>query len=192
MILVIDTSSRMSARLALIGEGGRSYSWFGRRPQQGLVRTARRLIEGKPVSAIAVATGPGSFTGLRVGVAFGLGLAMGLRLPIIPLPSLELWASRADEPATAIIEAGRGRVYYKMPGEDPKHGIPADIPRNYPLIGTVAPLTEAALITAGHRFLPTLIPDRFYSAAEKVLERARPVPYRKLKVEYMQSFAPRR
>src|SRR5205807_5608672 len=110
------------------------------------------LIQTAPITKIAVASGPGSFTGLRVGVSFGLGLAIGLRIPIIPLPSLDLQAARSDVPAIAVIEAGRGRVYYKLPGGKPMLGDPSDIPTSHPLVGNVAPMTEAALLAAGHSF----------------------------------------
>src|SRR5436309_14626347 len=93
------------------------------------------LIQSAPITKVAVATGPGSFTGLRVGVSFGLGLAMGLRIPILALPTLELQAARTDEPATAVVDAGRSRYYYKLPGQPPGLGEPAAIPPSHPLVG---------------------------------------------------------
>src|SRR5881275_394723 len=98
----------------------------------------RELARGHPVTKVAVATGPGSFTGLRVGVSFGLGLAKGLGVPIVPLPTLELQAARSDEPVIALADAGRGRFYYLVPGGEPALGAPAEIPTTYPLVGRVA------------------------------------------------------
>ena len=141
---------------------------------------------------IAVATGPGSFTGLRVGVSFALGLAIGLRIPIVPLPSLDLQRARSTVPATAVLEAGRGRVYYQLPGANPTHGGPADIPVGYPLVGNVAAATEGALVAARHRFVQADELRTFAEAAKKLLETAREVPYRNLEVEYMQSFSAKR
>ncbi len=138
---------------------------------------------------VAVATGPGSFTGLRVGVSFGLGLAIGLRIPIIPLPSLDLQAARSDIPAIAVLEAGRGRVYYQLPGGKPMLGEPADIPASHQLVGNVAPKTEAALIAAKHRFRPEEELRAFGEAAAIMLGTAREVPYGSLEIEYMQSFS---
>src|SRR5258706_5893624 len=95
----------------------------------------RYLASLRPISRVAVATGPGSFTGLRKGVAFGLGVAMGLRIPIVPLSTLELQAARSDQPVTAVSEAGRGRFYYLVPGGEPALGDPADIPTAHDLVG---------------------------------------------------------
>src|ERR1700694_4497669 len=93
-----------------------------------LVDRMRALAREHSVTKVAVATGPGSFTGLRMGVSFGLGLAIGLRIPIVPLPTLELQAARSDQPVTAVSEAGRGRFYYLVPGGEFALGEPADIP----------------------------------------------------------------
>ena len=191
MILVIDTSATMSAWAALLGaNGGGVHLFTTARNHRAITSELERMIKGKKLTAVAVATGPGSFTGLRVGVSFGLGLAMGLRIPIIPLPSLDLQAARSDVPATAVMEAGRGRVYYKLPGGEPRLGDPSDIPASHPLVGSVAPLTEAALLAAGHRFI-RLEPASWGKAAARLLETATEVAYGSLKVEYMQSFSAR-
>jgi tRNA threonylcarbamoyl adenosine modification protein YeaZ len=143
----------------------------------------------KTITKVAVANGPGSFTGLRVGVSFGLGLAMGLRIPIVPLPTLELQAARSDEPVTAIAEAGRGRFYYLVPGREVALGEPVEIPTSHKLVGRRLPAAEAALLKAGHRFKPESELQSFGDAAAQLLKTAREVPYSSLKLEYMQSFA---
>ena len=179
----------MSARAALWGEdGGAVRLLTASRNQQAIISELKGMIKGKRLTAVAVATGPGSFTGLRVGVSFGLGLAIGLRIPIIPLPSLDLQAARSDVPAIAVIEAGRGRVYYKLPGGKPMLGDPSDIPTSHPLVGNVAPMTEAALLAGGHSFRQ-LDPLSWGMAVGRVLETAREVAYGSLEIEYMHSFS---
>lgn len=64
---------------------------------------------------VAVTVGPGSFTGLRVGLAFGKGLALALGLPCVGIGALEaLAASEADYEAgfiAAAVDARRGQIY---------------------------------------------------------------------------------
>ncbi len=68
----------------------------------------------KSVDAIAVASGPGSFTGLRIGAATAKGLAMGLGKPIVEVPTLEgmayqMYGSQAL--VCPIMDARRNQVY---------------------------------------------------------------------------------
>jgi tRNA threonylcarbamoyl adenosine modification protein YeaZ len=186
VILVIDTSSSMAV-VATIGKETSQTFIPSRDPR--LIAELRGIARAKTITRVAVATGPGSFTGLRVGVSFGLGLAMGLRIPIVPLPTLQLQAARSDEPVTAISEAGRGRFYYLVPGGELALGEPADIPTSHNLVGRVLPGAEAALQRAGHRFKPESELQPFVEAAAALLKTAREVPYDSLKLEYMQSFA---
>jgi tRNA threonylcarbamoyladenosine biosynthesis protein TsaB len=62
---------------------------------------------------VAVGTGPGSFTGLRVGIALGEGIALGIGVPLVGVGSLEALA-RAPEgarPRIAALDAGRGELF---------------------------------------------------------------------------------
>lgn len=68
------------------------------------------------VDRIGVTVGPGSFTGLRVGLAFAKGLALALGRPCVGVGVLEaLTASSAETgPIAAVVNAGRGRVYLQL------------------------------------------------------------------------------
>lgn len=150
---------------------------------------ARALRAGVGLTRIAVATGPGSFTGLRVGVSFGLGLAIGLRIPIVVLPTLGIQAARAREPVTALSEAGRGRVYHQAPGSDPGLAEPRELPTQWPAAGWLRPATADAVIAAGVHIKSESELRTFGEAAGIVLETAKEVAYDSLRLEYMQSFA---
>jgi tRNA A37 threonylcarbamoyladenosine modification protein TsaB len=177
------------AMVATIDENGRMSETSRPSRDPAFVADLRRIARLNTITKVAVATGPGSFTGLRKGVSFGLGLAIGLRIPIVPLRTLELQAARSDQPVTAISEAGRGRFYYLVPGGEVALGEPADIPSDHPLVGTVSPGAEASLEKAGHRFNPNSGLRPLGAAAAELLKTAREVPYGSLKLEYMQSFA---
>lgn len=53
-----------------------------------IINKSKNLIE--KIDAISVSIGPGSFTGLRIGLGFAKGLAFAKNLPIIPVPTLEI------------------------------------------------------------------------------------------------------
>lgn len=66
------------------------------------------------LQAVAVATGPGSFTGLRIGMALAKGLALARHLPLVGVPSLDILAAsqpvQRDLPMIVVLQAGRGRL----------------------------------------------------------------------------------
>ena len=179
------------AAVATIDGGNWSEEFIPSRDPE-LIAFLRRTAQLNTITKVAVATGPGSFTGLRKGVSFGLGLAIGLRIPIVPLPTLALQAARSDQPVTAVSEAGRGRFYYLAADGKPALGEPADIPAGHDLVGRVTASAEASLQRAGHRLKPEGELRSFVQAAAQLLKTAREVPYDSLKLEYMQSFSAQR
>ncbi len=62
---------------------------------------------------VGVTVGPGAFTGIRVGVASALGLALARGVPVVPLSSLELRAALVPGEARvlALLDARKGKVY---------------------------------------------------------------------------------
>ena len=187
MILVIDTSTATAAIATVDGE--RTERLIPSRSSE-LRATLRDMARMPDLTKVAVASGPGSFTGLRVGVSFALGLAMGRRIPIVPLPTLEIQAARSDVPVTAVADAGRGRFYFRTSDGRTAAGTPAEIPTDRPLVGRIE--KRESLVAAGHSFKPESELRRFVDAAALMLETAREVPYGSLEIEYMTSFkAPR-
>lgn len=68
------------------------------------------------VDVFAVAIGPGSFTGLRIGIATVKGLAFTLHRPCVGIPTLEAIAHSAGicDRVVAVLPAGRGEVFVQM------------------------------------------------------------------------------
>ena len=67
------------------------------------------------ISAIAVSNGPGSFTGLRIGLSFAKGLAFSHNLPIVPVPTMMslAFSCRKLKPKTGLIYSHGEKVFYQ-------------------------------------------------------------------------------
>lgn len=117
MILGIDTSAAQCA-VALIGAGDPVVE---RRPmERGHAEHLFPMIEAvlgragagyDALTRIAVCTGPGSFTGVRIGVAAARGLALGCGIPVVGISRFEALAAEAGGPVGVCL-AGRGGVVY--------------------------------------------------------------------------------
>ena len=85
-------------------------------------------IELEELDAIAVAAGPGSFTGLRIGSSTAKGMALALKKPILSIPTLEGLAYRltpvTDELVCPLMDARRNQVYTGI-YQNKKEGIEA-------------------------------------------------------------------
>lgn len=71
-------------------------------------------LQMEDVNAIVLSAGPGSFTGLRIGYSVAKGLAHALKIPLIEVPTLDLWAYQAGEqtsPVMPVIDAHRGEIF---------------------------------------------------------------------------------
>jgi len=120
MLLAIDTATDQ-ASLAL-HDGRRlrvEETWEAprRHTTELAVRMAHAMerldLDPEQLSGVAVTTGPGSFTGLRIGMAVAKGLAMARRVGLVGVPTLDVVAfaqGRDPRPLGAVLQAGRGRI----------------------------------------------------------------------------------
>ncbi|MEW6566762.1 MAG: tRNA (adenosine(37)-N6)-threonylcarbamoyltransferase complex dimerization subunit type 1 TsaB [Chloroflexota bacterium] len=126
MLLAIDTATRAiglglhdgSQVLAEVTWISRGYHTLELAPEVGLL-LRRAGLSADALTAVAVAQGPGSFNGLRIGLAMAKGLALAHRLPLVGIPTFDILAlaqPRREGALLALIEAGRGRwagLWYK-------------------------------------------------------------------------------
>ena len=70
------------------------------------------------VTAIGVVVGPGSFTGIRMGIAYAKGLGIGLNIPVIPINIFELYLYENPD-AFVAIDSGRGDFFVASKFHEP-------------------------------------------------------------------------
>jgi tRNA threonylcarbamoyladenosine biosynthesis protein TsaB len=117
-VLTIDTASPATAvALETDAEGFERALPPDRRASEALLPAIRELSAAARVpladlTRIAVCSGPGSFTGIRIGLATAWGLSRALRVPIEAVSTLEALALALDAPEgveiAALLDAGRG------------------------------------------------------------------------------------
>ncbi len=140
VFLAIDTSSAQAGIALRAGGRIASLVWHaGRSHTVSLLPQIHGLLElhGHPVSrlaGIAVAVGPGAFTGLRVGLGVAKGLSFALDLPLVGVSTLEAAALpflAPDRMVVAAVAAGRGRIVWATYGRGPDaFPLPIAPPRN--------------------------------------------------------------
>ncbi|MBI3802294.1 MAG: tRNA (adenosine(37)-N6)-threonylcarbamoyltransferase complex dimerization subunit type 1 TsaB [Nitrospirae bacterium] len=157
-VLAIETAT-LAGGVALMEEGGLIAEYRLhveiRHSERLLTAIDRLLVDSgttlSDLDAIAISIGPGSFTGLRVGLSTAKGLAMGSGKPLVAVPTLEAMAALFPYSSALIVpmlDARRNEVYWGL--FDTQGGVPVRIHSE------TASSPETALATIGPLDRPIL------------------------------------
>lgn len=175
MLLAIDTVTRWTG-LALFDGSSLLAEWGWRCQNTQTIELAPAVVDllGRTghtmadLTLLAVATGPGSYTGMRVGLGFAKGLALARSLPLLGIPTLDIVAAAqpgAALPLVAVAEAGRTRLLTGRYRYEAGTGWQA----------TGRPVVQSAAALAAEISEPTLLAGEISSAARGAIEPETPL-----------------
>ena len=117
MILAIDTSSAACTAALFDGSGACIDSReeiIGRGHSERLVPMLADMLAGRRPDRLLVGVGPGSFTGIRVGIAAAHGMAIGWGIEIAGMSSLALLAAGTSGSVAAAVRGGHGELFLQQ------------------------------------------------------------------------------
>jgi tRNA threonylcarbamoyladenosine biosynthesis protein TsaB len=120
MLLAIDTATQLTSIAVFDGRSIRYEQTWETAQNHGVelapaIERAFELIGAGPeqLAAVAACTGPGTYTGLRIGVSLAKGMAAARGLPLVGLGTMEILAAGQPEQRgrlLTVVRAGRGRI----------------------------------------------------------------------------------
>jgi len=150
MILALDTSTAACTAALFDGSGAciaRRDELIGRGHAERLVPMIAEMLEGRSADRIIVGVGPGSFTGIRVGIAAAHGLAIGWGAELAGMSSLALLAAGASGTEVAVaVQGGHGELFVQEFGAS---GEQASDLRNLPPAAAAAETKAPLVIGSG-------------------------------------------
>jgi tRNA threonylcarbamoyladenosine biosynthesis protein TsaB len=115
MILAFDTAT--SVTTAAVVRDGAVLAETRAGHAKGLIAAVDELVDDPAeIDALAVGTGPGSFTSIRIGLSAARALSLALGVPVAGVSTLDALAASAPN-ATPVIDAKRGEVFTLVDGE---------------------------------------------------------------------------
>jgi tRNA threonylcarbamoyl adenosine modification protein YeaZ len=168
MRVLAIASSQTGARIALVTDGAVTAErvFADRTGLAGaLPLMAAELLHGAPPDLVAVVVGPGSFTGLRAGIALAQGIALGAKIPVVgvtvteaiaeALPNLgsrELWVATDSRRGQVFLDRGHGPEAFAL------NTLPAATGR-IAVAGDASVFVAAALAARGNNVMLTSARD---------------------------------
>ena len=189
LILAFDTSAAHCAAALLRGSDilAERAEAMTRGQAERLFPLLEDLLAGtgaawRDLDAVAVGTGPGNFTGIRISVAAARGLALSLGRPAIGVTGFEALAAGQAGPVLASIDARRGQAYVQLLGGRVPHAPELTTPTTFvPPAGsdgaaTVGHMAEAFAARTGGRAVPPAMPPAVAIARVAATRLGRPGP----------------
>ncbi|MGZ8283140.1 MAG: tRNA (adenosine(37)-N6)-threonylcarbamoyltransferase complex dimerization subunit type 1 TsaB [Allosphingosinicella sp.] len=171
MLLVIDSATAACSAALLDADGSviaERHEIVGRGHAERLVPMIAELLDGRRPDALLVDCGPGSFTGVRVGLAAAHGLAIGWGLPLAGFSSLALLAAAAGEADVAVaLQGGHGELFVQSYRGDPI--APVDDLRSLPPTAAAAAIAAPLVVGSGAE---ALVAARGHGRWQNALPRA--------------------
>jgi tRNA threonylcarbamoyl adenosine modification protein YeaZ len=146
-VLAIDaTTGQLALAYASAAEEVEEVHHLGRQHSTQLLPAVARLLEGRsPPDVVAVASGPGSYTGIRIGMASAEGLARGFGCQAVAVPTFTAWVEpyRGKPRVVLAMDARGGRVFAAVV-EGGREVVPTDL---YPA-EAIAPWAKNSLLVS--------------------------------------------